>query len=361
MRLRTIFAVALPIVAVSILSLLFFNSPFAKGANNYTETTTYFLTDHLGSIDVIMDDQGKVTERADYLPFGSDRLRITSTTGPTTGPSTEYKFTGKELDDETGLMYYGARYYDSAIGRFISFDPLLLNEGGKPLSSVLSNPQELNPYSYVINNPIKFVDPNGEWGVATDFGGIGHQILTRAALEMANVDEQWRADHQSNLIYGASIYADLSVKLTKLDIDNSLHSTRSNNVSNANEQKALMMKYAKSFFQSNDDREFGRLLHMVQDSYCPSHTARDADGNITAFYDYSQQDKSKHMDGDNINNANIESLYGAVSATMTLMKYRSNPDSKWSDVRKYLNNSVFKLAKGATIDTPGDKYKKEDK
>jgi len=189
MRLRTIFAVALPIVAVSILSLLFFNSPFAKGANNYTETTTYFLADHLGSIDVVMDDQGKVIERADYLPFGSDRLRITSTTGPSTG----YKFTGKEMDDETGLMYYGARYYDSEIGRFVSEDPLFLNllgpsnfinhknerqdvitdyinkksENGKEskdsaLKKYLSNPQHLNAYNYVINNPLQYIDPTGE-------------------------------------------------------------------------------------------------------------------------------------------------------------------------------------------------------
>jgi len=148
MRFRNILAVALPIVVVSTLSLLFFSSPFAKGEPNYTETTTYFLTDHLGSIDVVMDDQGKVIERADYLPFGSDRLRITDINTS----ETDYKFTGKEKDNETGLMYYGARYYDSEIGRFISEDPW---EGD------LSDPQTLNKYAYVLNNPIKFVDPTG--------------------------------------------------------------------------------------------------------------------------------------------------------------------------------------------------------
>ena len=96
-----------------------------------------------------MDDQGKVIERADYLPYGSDRLRIADTDTP----ETDYKFTGKELDDETGLMYYGARYYDPLLGRFLAEDPW---EGD------LGNPQTLNKYAYVLNNPIKYVDETGE-------------------------------------------------------------------------------------------------------------------------------------------------------------------------------------------------------
>jgi RHS repeat-associated protein len=113
-----------------------------------TETTYYFLTDHLGSTDVVLDDQGNVVERADYLPFGSGRLR----TAGTGSPETDYKFTGKELDDESGLYYYGARYYDSAIGRFVSED----NWEGDILY-----PQTLNKYAYTLNNPIKFIDSSG--------------------------------------------------------------------------------------------------------------------------------------------------------------------------------------------------------
>ena len=165
MQLRTALRVALPIITLLIFAPFFLKSPFAKGENNYTETTYYFLTDHLGSVDVVLDDEGNVVERADYLPYGSDRLQIADTDTP----DTDYKFTGKELDDETGLMYYGARYYDSGLGRFISFDPLLLNEGGKPLESVLPNPQALNPYSYVTNNPVRFVDETGEYQIEVHF------------------------------------------------------------------------------------------------------------------------------------------------------------------------------------------------
>ena len=65
-----------------------------------------------------------------------------------------YKFTGKERDAESGLDNFGARYYASAMGRFMKPDPLL--NSGRP-----GSPQTWNRYSYALNNPLKFVDPNG--------------------------------------------------------------------------------------------------------------------------------------------------------------------------------------------------------
>jgi len=75
----------------------------------------------------------------------------------------DYGFTGKEKDEETGLMYYGARYYDPVIGRFTSMDPVTLGERSKSLESMLKNPQALNPYSYVLNNPLRYTDPTGKY------------------------------------------------------------------------------------------------------------------------------------------------------------------------------------------------------
>ena len=65
-----------------------------------------------------------------------------------------YKYSGKELDEENGLdwYYFGARYYDPEIGRFLSVDPLANSEHNLSLS----------PYHYVSNNPIAFIDPFGE-------------------------------------------------------------------------------------------------------------------------------------------------------------------------------------------------------
>jgi RHS repeat-associated protein len=75
-----------------------------------------------------------------------------------------YKFTGKERDSETGLDYFGARYYSNGLGRFISAD-----WSAKPVPvpyADFTNPQSLNQYAYVHNNPMSFGDPDGHFVVA---------------------------------------------------------------------------------------------------------------------------------------------------------------------------------------------------
>ena len=132
--------------------------------------------DHLSGSNVETDEVGAVIELLDYYPFGAVRLDESSTSY-----INDYKYTGKELDGDTGLYYYGARYYDAGVGRFVGVDPVALNIGTKIfyesldvnykgkkdeqkkiLKKYLSNPQELNSYSYVANNPLKYVDPKGE-------------------------------------------------------------------------------------------------------------------------------------------------------------------------------------------------------
>jgi len=81
--------------------------------------------------------------RQRYTPYGQVRYQWGSL--PTT-----YNFTGQRLDGDTGLLYYGARYYDPALMRFVQADTLVPEPG---------NPQSLNRYAYVLNNPLKYTDP----------------------------------------------------------------------------------------------------------------------------------------------------------------------------------------------------------
>ena len=84
---------------------------------------------------------------------------------PTTGPGVRHLFTGKERDQETGLDYFGARYLSAAQGRFTSADPTFLN-----ILRVV-NPQRWNRYSYAVNNPLKYIDPDGQEAIAIRYPG----------------------------------------------------------------------------------------------------------------------------------------------------------------------------------------------
>ena len=102
----------------------------------------YIHKDHLSSTSVVTDSNGDKVSAIKYYPYGTTRSGDVPT---------DRKFTGQRLDG-TGLYYYNARYYDSVIGRFISADILVQD---------LASPQTLNRYSYVLNNPLKFIDPTG--------------------------------------------------------------------------------------------------------------------------------------------------------------------------------------------------------
>ena len=107
----------------------------------------YIHEDSLGSTSVVTDSSGAQYGYTRYYPYGSSRDSGGSL-------DTSKKFTGQRLDG-TGLYYYGARYYDPVIGRFISPDTIVPNP---------ANPQSLNRYSYAFNNPCRYTDPTGHDG-----------------------------------------------------------------------------------------------------------------------------------------------------------------------------------------------------
>ncbi|MEK6896771.1 MAG: RHS repeat-associated core domain-containing protein [Nanoarchaeota archaeon] len=109
----------------------------------------YYHPDHLGSTDVVTDANGTVVEDVDYEPFGE-----VIGEGAEGNISSRYLFTGQELDVESGLMYYGARYYAPGIMHFTQPDSLLAD---------IYDPQQLNRYAYARNNPQKYVDKSGNY------------------------------------------------------------------------------------------------------------------------------------------------------------------------------------------------------
>lgn len=116
----------------------------------------YYLKDHLGTVKMTIDQNGSLASYDDYYPFGMVMEGRSANLGEA---DTRYKFTSKERDIETGYDYFGARYYDARIGRWMSVDPAMMNWYPKKLVRFgLSN---LSSYQYVRNNPIVRVDIDG--------------------------------------------------------------------------------------------------------------------------------------------------------------------------------------------------------
>jgi RHS repeat-associated protein len=132
-------------------------------------TTCYLSFDTLGSTRMVTDGSGNVVARHDYLPFGSELPAGYGGRNAAwgTADATSQKYTGQERDAETGLDYFQARYMSSAQGRFMSADP-----SGDFVAST-ANPQSWNMFSYVLNNPFRFVDPSGRACVYSGSGDYG--------------------------------------------------------------------------------------------------------------------------------------------------------------------------------------------
>ncbi len=124
---------------------------------NDTQGVHLHLNDWLRTRRMTLAYNGQPQLSCASLPFG-DQLACT---GTATDP-TEQHFSGKERDTESGLDYFGARYMSSNMGRFSSPDPSGIDYAD------FSNPQTLNLYSYVVNNPLRYVDPTGL--VLCDYG-----------------------------------------------------------------------------------------------------------------------------------------------------------------------------------------------
>lgn len=121
---------------------------FVFGIIDTSVAQFYFcINDHLGNTRAVVDENAEVKEYYDYYPFGKIRRSQIADI-----PVATFKFSGKELDDENGLdwHYFGARYYDAEIGRFTSVDRFAEKYPG------------LTPYQYAANNPLFFIDANGD-------------------------------------------------------------------------------------------------------------------------------------------------------------------------------------------------------
>lgn len=145
-------------------------------------TVHYFLSDHLGSTNIVASATGVIEDESDFYPFGGERV-VTDNL-----PNQQYKFTGKERDAESGLDYFGARLYSSILGRFRSPDQPLADQQPE-------DPQSWNLYAYARNNPLRFTDPTGNACVSTN-GGKSFHDDDSGGESCADVDKAEKAERE---------------------------------------------------------------------------------------------------------------------------------------------------------------------
>jgi len=125
-------------------TIYYYQGGVLVGKKDYSGEKYFYHPDHLGSTNIVTNEVGETVEETDYLPFGEVLL----------GGESRYLFTGQEKDKGTSLMYYGARYYSPFLRRFTQPDTIIQD---------VYDPQTLNRYAYVRNNPVNRVDPSGHW------------------------------------------------------------------------------------------------------------------------------------------------------------------------------------------------------
>ena len=143
---------------------------FQEG-DTYEKMQFYYHPDHLGSSSYITNFDGEVVQHIEYVPFGEVFIEERNDVW-----NTPYLFNAKEFDEETGMYYYGARYYEPRLSLWISVDPIS-NYDPRNNENYLDgehnlgvyNTFNLAPYGYCYQNPIRLIDPNGKQVDAVDF------------------------------------------------------------------------------------------------------------------------------------------------------------------------------------------------
>ncbi|MCT2406419.1 hypothetical protein NZD88_02475 [Chryseobacterium antibioticum] len=162
----------------------------------------YLHGDHLGTATYVTNEYAEPTQFFLNLPFGETMVEQQEPTAYVN----PYKFNAKELDSETGLYYYGARYYNPRLSIWYGVDPLAVYNpvmetqfyGDGQHNGGVFYLGNLNPYIYTYQNPIKYVDPNGKQVNAVDpYAGVGQKIANGASKLWNGIKQGWAQQYST--------------------------------------------------------------------------------------------------------------------------------------------------------------------
>ena len=162
----------------------------------------FYHHDHLGSSNIITDEKGDAVQELSYFPYGRERYPISSSGPP-------YLFSGKEMDRQTALYYFGARYYSPGVSRWMSVDPVSNGPGFFDENSMASSrdfqesansPSSLAAYGYCANNPIRYIDPEGlTIRYEPEYGSTSHLSDPQSRQALREIDEMLFKNQVANM------------------------------------------------------------------------------------------------------------------------------------------------------------------
>lgn len=172
---------------IYLVGLLFTNILYSQEGTEY-----YYHTNHLGSTAYLTDVNGEVVQHTEYLPYGQALVDEHVST-----EKIPYLFNGKEYDEETGMYYYGARYYNPETAQWLGVDPPLFDEylDGEKGQGGVYNSKNLSPYSYAFNNPLKYIDPDGMAPTLTIDGWSGFSSVEQGRIRTSFENINFAGNH----------------------------------------------------------------------------------------------------------------------------------------------------------------------
>lgn len=154
---------------------IYFGNRLIAECQPSTNKTYYYTADQINSVRIVTDSSGSLVYSTIFDPYGGQQKIWVSTFQPF------LEFSGKERERNSGLDYFGARYFNHGNYRFISVDPVINK------SDALTNPQLWNMYAYCRNNPVTFYDPNGKTEIIITISRTGaNSTRTLGTMSVAN-------------------------------------------------------------------------------------------------------------------------------------------------------------------------------
>ena len=271
------------------------------------EKRYYYHSDHLGSAQFVTDWRGKQYEHIEYTPYGELWIEEVAA-GLDKLP---FRFTGKEMDEETGLYYYGARYLDPKYSRWLSGDPALSdyipkapiddeakkhNENLPGMGGVF-NVVNLHLYHYAGNNPVKYTDPDGEITKHEDLNGTD-----RRKAELKDIVQgsfKYGVFASGSITLWGVIDAGAELNLGRVELSGSI-----NNDVKTKEAIGINLELGVlNFIKGNlsleklrevpADEEIGNYLQMVKDIYSKGELTPDIGGKIGPISSSAQDEDVK--------------------------------------------------------------------